>query len=415
MKRLFPRAVPEALIALLFLGGACSPSSNPKPGAPVLGSLSIVDPSSGMHLADVTPDTVNCASGAKEGDDCDPATAVCELDANVVCLCKAKDMCDPSIKPDAAVTGGTLNCTFPPTSVALAVFDRLLSTAPFDANTSVAMLSAIPTSTAMASTDYTSSGATQGLVFPAFFGIPAGPSVAMSGTPAAPVDSTVTYTLDPNSVKAKDGKTSFVGMGLLLADGKIAFKTSSFTASIQVPAPPPPMDMGGGSMMPMGCPGQMPDMDAGSDGGANTDGGADDAAAAEGGANVDAAVAEVGATVDAGTDAGDDGGTMTPPSTDVPADMNTGAVTITFSNRVDATILGHIKFTENGQAFTDLMGPDAMKDFGTPLPTSLTFKPATMWKAGMTYEVTVDAMAKDALGAPLGMNAPPPASFTMAK
>src|SRR3954454_12291325 len=108
MKRLFPRAVPETLIAALMLfGAACSPTSEVTPGAPVLNSLSLIDPN-GNHLFDVGPDTGPCASNA-EGGDCDPSKPVCEIGANVVCLCNAKDMCDPTIKgPD---TGGTLSCT----------------------------------------------------------------------------------------------------------------------------------------------------------------------------------------------------------------------------------------------------------------------------------------------------------------
>src|SRR4051812_37496465 len=125
MKRLFPRAVPETLIAFLLFGGACSPTSEVAPGAPVLTSLSLVGPD-GSHLVDVTPDPPTCDIGAEEGKDCDPGKPVCEIGANVVCQCVAKDMCDPTISADAAVTGGTLNCTYPTTTTVLAVFDRLL-------------------------------------------------------------------------------------------------------------------------------------------------------------------------------------------------------------------------------------------------------------------------------------------------
>jgi hypothetical protein len=392
MKRLFPREVPEALVAFLFLGAACgAPKSDVTPGAPVLMTLMIVDPS-GSHV-DVTADTGNCAQGSEEGKDCDPGTPVCELDANVVCNCVAKDMCDPTIKPDAAVTGGTLNCTYAPLSTVRAVFDRLLDTSPFEAGTSVASLTAAPTTTAMAATDYTSSGAATGLVFTFFFGAPNGPHVDVSGSPAMPTDSTVTVALDRSTVQAKDKKTGFTGMNLL-ADGTIAFKTSSFAANVTVPAPPPPMSMNMGMMM-MGCPDAAAPPPAETDGG--TDGEAPDGA-------VDGAVAEVGGAVDAGTDAtepSDSGATPeagTPPSTDVPSDMNMAPITIAFTNTVKDDVMMHITMTEDGQPFMDFM-----PSMDTMFPTAtVKIVPKTAWAAGKTYAITVDMNATDALGKKLG-------------
>jgi len=88
MKRLFPRAVPEALFALLLVGGGCSPSSDVKPGAPVLTMLSIVDPS-GTRL-DITAAAAECAMGVKEGDSCDPAVdMLCHTAAFDWCNCVA--------------------------------------------------------------------------------------------------------------------------------------------------------------------------------------------------------------------------------------------------------------------------------------------------------------------------------------
>jgi hypothetical protein len=380
MKRLFPRAVPEALVALLFLGGACSPSSNVQPGAPVLTTLSIVDPS-GSHV-DVTADTPSCAMGSAEGKDCDPGTPVCELDANVVCQCNAKDMCDPSINPDAAVTGGTLNCTYSALSTVRAVFDRLLDTTPFTAMTPVASMTANPATTATAATDYTSSGAAKGLVFTLFFGEPNGPHIDVSGVPAVPTDSTVTFALNSSMILAKDKKTPFTAANLL-ADGKIAFKTSSFSASITVPAPPPPMSMNMGMMM-MGCP------DAAAPPPNETDGGMD------GGTTSDAGAADAGAP-------------PTPPSTDVPLSMNTGAVTIAFTNTVKADVLDHITITEDGKPFTDFM-----PSMDTMFPTAtVKLVPKTMWAAGKTYEVTVDKGAADVFGVVLGPNGVATASFKM--
>jgi hypothetical protein len=419
MKRLFPRAVPEALIALLLLGGVgCSPSSNVKSGPPVLTMLTIVSPNGTPHgtRVDVTAKTENCAPGAAEGKDCDPGKSACELGANVVCTCAAKDMCDPTIKAGAAATGGTLSCTYSPLSYVVATFDRLLDTTPFDAKKTVATLVAMPTSTAVAATDYTSSGSSTGLVFtqfsaPAFTGgyFPdiVGPTIAMTGSPAVPTGSTVTFALDKSLVQAKDGKTPFAGEGPL-ADGIVAFKTGGFSASITVPAPPPPMDMGGGSTAPMTCPdaGTTSNMD-GSASETGADAGTD--AGSEAGTTTDAVVT-LDAATDAGTDAAvaTDAAGTTPPSTDVPADMNMGAIEIDFTNPVDMTVLDHIKITENGQAFTDFDGPDPVKDLPS---TTVKITPKTKWAAGKTYTVTVDADAADVLGKKLG--APVIASFTM--
>ena len=415
MKRLFPRAVPEALIALLFFGAACSPTSNVKPGAPVLTTLSIVEPSGTRW--DVTSDTKDCPTSYAEGQDCDPtAYALCELGKNVVCHCDSTDMCDP--------TKGSLVCTYAPGSVAVALFDRLLDTTPFDASTTVASLTLDPPNAmSSAATDYSSAGSTTGLVFPVFFGV-MGPTITISGAPALPTDSTVTFALDPTTVRAKDGKTPFTGGGPL-KNGTIAFKTGPFTASITVPTPPPPMDMGSDMGMAPACPdagAMMPEMDGGVDAPA-IDGGVDapaiDGGAPDVGVSVDAGIpADAGVAADTGipTDAGNaaDAGTMTPPSMDVTADMKTGAVTITFSSPVDMTILDHIKFTEDGQAFSDVVVtmPDAtmMQTFPT---TTVAYAPKDIWAPGKTYVVTVDAMAADIFGAKLGMDVSQ--SFTMAK
>jgi hypothetical protein len=400
MKRLFPRAVPQALTALLLLGSACNPSSNVQPGAPHLISLSLVDPSG--NRVDVTADTLPCEPGATDGTDCDAAKPSCEMGANVVCQCVAKDMCDPTIDHDASVTTGTLNCTFPPLTKVVATFDRLLNTAPFEAITMapVATLTSAPPPPMMvaltAAADYTSTGSTTGLVFP-MFGI-GGPTIALTGTPAVPTSSTATFELLKSTVQAKDGKTPFTGE-MLLADGKIAFKTSGFAvASISTPAAPAPMDMSASAPMAMGCP----------DAGAPVDAGAD--ADTDAGVSMDAAVA----SMDAASDAPAVAPTATP---DVPSDMNKGAITITFTNTVGAipplaagkTILDHITVTENDVLFTDIVLPDPMKD----LPAaSLTITPKTTWAPGKKYTVTVDGTAADVIGTTLGGHAVS-ASFTM--
>ncbi|HVU52452.1 MAG TPA: Ig-like domain-containing protein [Polyangia bacterium] len=379
---------------MLFLG--CSPSSNPKPGAPVLTTLSIVEPASaGGSRWDVTKDTPSCPATYADGQDCDPtAFAICELDKNVVCHCDGTDMCTP--------TKGSLTCTYAPGSVVVALFDRILDTTAFDTKTPVATLTTDPANpAASAAADYSSAGSMTGLVFPDFFGV-TGPTITLSGAPALPVDSTVTFVLDMNTVRAKDGKTAFTGSGPL-ANGTIAFKTGDFTVvSIAVPTAPPPMDMGG-DMTPAAptCPdAAMPmEMDAGAD-------------AAEGG-TPDAEASGDGGTPDAGASA--DAGAATPPSTDVPANMDTGTVTITFSNPVEMAVLDHITFTEDGQPFTavTVKSPDTTMMMTFPV-TTIVYAPKTTWAHGKTYVVTVDPTAEDVFGAPLGGQGAS-ATFTMAK
>ncbi|MEA2701177.1 MAG: Bacterial Ig-like domain [Myxococcales bacterium] len=407
MKRLFSRAAPEAvavaLLGLLLIGGGCTPDNSVKAGAPVLKTLTIVEPM-GSARHDVSDTTAACESTG-EGMDCDPAAAVCQL-GEVICVCNAKDMCDPTIKADDAKTGGTLNCTFPPMSMVVATFDRLLDTAPFEAKTTVAALTAMPATTAEAATDYSSTGSSTGLVFPMFFNI-TGPSIALVGSPALPTDATVSFALDKTTVRAKDGKTAFTG-AMLLAGGAISFKTSSFSAGITVPAPPPPM--GGGGMMPMGCPPPPGgDSDAGADG-------ATDAGATEGGldggvdATVDAAVdalADASGAAEVGTDGAASDAPAMPPSTDVPADMNMVPIVITFTNPVGMDVVAHLTMTEDGKPFTGFA-----LDMAQSFPNSVvTFNPAAPWAAGKTYTITVDANAADVLGKKLG--APVDASFTM--
>jgi hypothetical protein len=448
MKRLFPRAVPETLVALMFLGGACEPNNSVKSGAPVLNSFSYIDPN-GNHLFDVGPTTPNCAPGSAEGMDCDPGTAVCELDAGIVCLCNAKDMCDPSIMPDAAVTGGTLSCSFPAAARLVATFDRLLDTAPFAQMKTVASMNVTPPGATDGGTDgggtdgggtdsggtdgggtdgaatdgggidgggidggedgggadggapmptvvtaYNSAGAPAGLIFP-LFGNPAGPSITVTSDPAFPTSSTISIALLKDFVQAQDGKTPFTGQNLL-ADGKIAVKTLPFAiASLSTPTPPPP-DMSG--MMMMGCPGMNGGNDGGEDGG-GIDGGQD-------GGVADAGTADAGAA-DAGiADAGDAGDAC---ATCVTADMNMQPIMIVFTNFVGMDVTTHITMTEDGQAFTDFAaGPPPGGSFPS---ATVAVAPNTMWAPNKTYAITVDMDTADVLGATLG--APQTATFTM--
>ncbi len=510
MKRFFPRALPEAvalssLLGLFALAGtSCAPDQGVQPGAPVLSTLSLIEPSG--NRVDITADTKACtgfvatvpdggsdaatgdaqasagdagvgdagaseagapeagasdaspseagsppaATAVKEGDDCDPATdGVCTSDG-VLCNCVAKDMCDPTIDGANPTTKGTLNCTYAPMSKVLAVFDRLLDTAPFtDGNgdptgapTAKVIADPLPGTVFTIVGTYNSSGSAK-TIFAPLFGANLGPAVTMNGAPGFPTVSKITATLDGTVVMAKDGKTPFAGMGGL-ADGKVSFKTTAFSLdSITVPQPPAPMDTGssGGGDMMMGCPMAMMPADGGFDAaaddaatttdGGNADGGTGDAAtigldasALDAGASdvvasdaspLDAVASDAGAT---DASAADD---AAPTPTDVQVDMNKGAITIAFNNPVGKDVKTHIKVTEDGQPFADF---DITSDdeFPTATVTITPTKDKSMppdptkdhtWAAGKTYTVTVDASAADVFGAKTG--AEQTMSFTMSK
>jgi hypothetical protein len=444
MKRLFPRAVHGALLGAVGLAMVvgCDVDNSVKKGAPVLVTLTIVDPSGAR--TNLASDTPACAVGAKEGDTCDPTVAAVCTTPSSLCHCDAPDaMCFPK--------KGLLTCSYAPMSTVVATFDRLIDTKPLTpgGSTDVVDLTATPTTTAKASADYTANGSAVGLVFPAFFHIN-GPFLTISGVPAFPTDASVTATLKPAIVRAKDGKTAFSGTGAL-AGGSVVFKTTAFSAGITVPAPPAPMtDMpmstpmcpaasggaGGGSAGAGGAAGGGAgaggsagggagaggSAGAGTDAGATSDAGAisdagatsDAGAASDAGATSDAAAtsdagaaSDAAATSDAGAAASD---AAEPPSTDVPADMNMAPITIAFSNPVGKDILDHITMTVDDKPFTDFVTPDPAKDFPT---ASVAITPKTMWEAGKKYGITVDANAVDVLGKKLGAGNEATASFTM--
>jgi hypothetical protein len=405
MTRLFPRAVPEALIALLLVGGGCSPKSDVTPGAPVLTTLTIVEPNGTPHGTrwDITGSTAACPTTYAEGQSCDAAVPLCQLAANVICHCDGTDPCDPH--------AGKLVCTYSPMSYVVATFDRILDTTPFEAKTTVATLTGMPVTAAVAATDYTSNGSTTGLIYTHFsdptltggyFPDLVGPNIMVTAMPTFPVDNTVTVALDQTLVLAKDGKTPFTGANLL-KDGTVVFKTGPFEASITVPAPPPPMDMGGGMTMMM-CP------DAGtmtSDGG---DGGMEDGGNADGGASDAPPASDAGTPPESDAGAADAG--TPPPSTDVPSGMAMDPITINFTNLVKEDVLTHITMTEDGVAIK--INESFMTPMDQTFPSStVKLVPTTAWAAGKTYAVTVDKDAADALGAKLGTDVS--ASFTMAK
>jgi Bacterial Ig-like domain len=433
MKRLFPWAIPTAVAGLslfVLVSEGCAPTSDVKPGAPVLAKMSLLSPTG--SIIDVVPGTTTCVgfkavadagaapdaaadAGAQggtdagasdagagpdatasddgsatdatdasptaptgtavEGGDCDPSQdGVCLL-GGAVCHCDAKDMCDPSIDMANPTSGGTLVCHFPPMTVVRATFDRLLNTAPFEAMTTVATLASVPTTNATPATDYTSSGSQTGLFFTVFFGI-TGPSIAMTGTPALPSDSTLTFSLDKGTVRAKDGTTPFTG-DPPLKDGIITYMTSAFTvAGISVPQPPPPPMTTAPPMM--GCSGAAPvDTDAGTDAGESAD--------------------------------ASDAGAPVPTPTDVQMDMEKGPITISFTNPVDKDVVPHIKLAEG--ATTLVLDTDYVVDPMQSFPNaSVTLLPKTVWAAGKTYTVSVDDQVVDVLGKKV--DGPATASFT---
>jgi hypothetical protein len=367
-------------------------------------------------------------------------------------LCKlgAADWCHCAADADD-MTKGTWACpAFTPLSVVVATFDRLLDSDPLDPDpadpTAVGprdditelTITPAPAVAVSSATDYSSTGSDTSIVFKVFgpnwgnffTGNPDennfrsfGPSLQIAGSPTLRSNATISMTLDKAKVRAKDGKTQFVGMGLL-ADGSIKFKTAPFSAGITVPAAEP-------------TPPPTPDPDAGTDGGADggaTDGGADggatdggaDGGATDGGgdagvvtdasrpeAGVDAGVPDAAASEGGASDAASDAPVTPPappmPGDPVPADMNMGAITIAFNNLVGMNVKSHIKMTVDGAPFTDFNLPED-KDFPMAI---VTITPKTMWEAGKTYVITVDADTTDVLGDKLAAPVEP-AAFIMA-
>jgi len=246
MNRSFPSTAREALrflVGALLCGSACVPDQGVKAGAPELIQFTIVQ--GGTTATTVKPDTPDCASsGVATGAACDLATdGLCRLAAeNNWCTC-VSDMMDP---PTVA-----WNCDkFANVTAVIAVFDRLLDTAPFEPGdapvTGVMTTSATGTSPAVPiGADYSSTGDQKGLVFnlfgPAYFGNfrADGPSLFGVPDPEFPSDATVMVTLDGDKVHAKDGKTPYKGSGQLLG-GTVIFTMAPFAAAL---APPDAMAM----------------------------------------------------------------------------------------------------------------------------------------------------------------------------
>jgi hypothetical protein len=148
---------------------------------------------------------------------------------------------------------GAWNCDqFSNVFAVIAVFDRLIDTAPFDAVEAGPIMDSIVKASATGAmtmvplqTNYSSTGSPTGLVFnlfgPFFGNLRAdGPSLLSAPQPEFPSGETVTVSLDASQVKAKDGTTPFTGVGPL-SSGTLVFTMAAFSASI---APPDPMRYG---------------------------------------------------------------------------------------------------------------------------------------------------------------------------
>jgi hypothetical protein len=288
MNRPFPRFEVLGLTAALALAGACTPNTSVKPGAPVLTEMKLVE--NGSSVTTIPANVAECPATAIGGSDaginggmCDPSISICRLtSASNWCRCVPNpapaaptppgpncvdgglvDAGTPAVDASAdagadasadaasdaaAPLGGTWNCgPFSPDTAALFVFDRLLDTAPLGdgAASGVSDLAtftiAPPSAAAIAlGATYNSNGSPSEIIFPLlgdFFSD--GPGLFFVAQPALPQTSVISIALDPTKVRAKDGKTSFAGSGLL--DGSLAFTTALFSGAVtSTPVPPPP-------------------------------------------------------------------------------------------------------------------------------------------------------------------------------
>lgn len=361
----------------------------------MLKQLTILEPTAnGPSPTDITSDVIECATGVTAGGECRLVDESAPEDAGVpdgglakadphLCLKGAADWCRCQGDPTASEFGAW-NCEFSPGSVVIATFDRLLDTTPFEADggtpaDEIVALTSTPAATVEPIVDYSSTGSANfALVFNnfgPFFGNfrSFGPSIQVGGSPALPSGATIGIDLSKMNVRAKDGKTAFIGEGFL-KDGSIKFKTTPFDVAFtspvgdELPATPAP-----------------------------TDGGVSDAGAS------DAGVADAG-TSDAAV-------IISPPPTTgpVPADMNMGAVTLAFTNLVEKAAETHVTMTVDDKPFTAFTITSTLTaedgDGGTvavyPTP-GLVITPNTMWEAGKKYVVIVDANTADVTGIKLG-------------
>ena len=125
------------------------------------------------------------------------------------------------------------------------MFDRLLDTTPLDPGDASGVTDVVTTEGGAGApvitllTDYSSTGAADGLVFnlfgPFFGNFRAnGPSLFSAPQPEFPSGTTVTVSLQADKVRAKDGTTPFTGNGLLQG-GQLVFTMAAFSAVVNAP------------------------------------------------------------------------------------------------------------------------------------------------------------------------------------
>ena len=230
-----------ALVAVMASGTACEPDNGVPPGPPVLTKMILVAPGPTAAVT-ITPTTADCVNPIATGNACDPSMdGLCRDGAMMGwCSCVA-DAMDMSM--------GTWDCEPFPVIAVVAVFDRLLDTAPFDVVYPDGSLEVVTGSAAAGSpqfdlvTDYASTGTPMGVTPLLGFYYNGnfrnnGPSLFSMPDPGFPSGSTVDVKLQASLVRAKDGTTPFVGEGLLQG-GTVLFTMPAFSASIA-----PPDDMG---------------------------------------------------------------------------------------------------------------------------------------------------------------------------
>jgi hypothetical protein len=259
MNRSFPSTTREAsragLVGVLICGAAaCTPNQNVKPGAPELVEFTIVQ--AGPSATTIKPDTPDCAAGVVTGSACLPMGRMADaadggmFDANVPpdTLCRqasADNWC--TCMPDGMNPNqGTWGCEpFTNVLAVIAVFDRLLDTAPLDPGDAAGLTTILTTSATAGSppvdlvTDYSSTGDPNGLIFnvfgPFFGNFRAnGPSLFGAPQPEFPSGATVMVSIQGDKVRAKDGTTPFTGSGQLLG-GTLVFTMAPFAATLAKP------------------------------------------------------------------------------------------------------------------------------------------------------------------------------------
>jgi hypothetical protein len=245
MKRSFPPPAREALCALvgvLVLGAACEPNQDVPPGAPVLKEFTIVV--GGTTPTTITADTPDCPAGIVGGEACnpmgDPPDGLCRQ-------ASAMNWCNCVPDPMDAMASIWDCSPFTNVSAVIAVFDRLLYTPPLDPGDTSGVTDVVTTMAGagapqiMLVTDYSSTGAANGLIFnlygPFFANFRGnGPSLFSAPDPEFPSGTTVTVSLQANKVLAKDGTTPFTGNGLLQG-GTLVFTMAPFSAVVVAAQP----------------------------------------------------------------------------------------------------------------------------------------------------------------------------------